>query len=154
MGKKNAVRWKNQQARQLGVRWEQERWDSERVQIDYQAVIPQKKGRGYIAAGILIASLLSLNEFMRFRHRASSKFFILNNEFYILSIGLILAAFNQVCQSPSYLFKNFFKAATSVVATGVLVCNCVDEFGLDVWLSMGALIVYGLCYLISNKGIF
>ena len=64
--------------------------------------LTSKKGRGYIAAGILIASLLSLNEFMRFRHRASSKFFILNNEFYILSIGLILAAFNQVFKFPSY----------------------------------------------------
>ena len=64
---------------------------------NWRAIEPltsKKKGRGYIAAGILIASLLSLNEFMRFRHRASS---ILNNEFYILSIGLILAAFNQVC---------------------------------------------------------
>ena len=126
-------------------------WEHRLCYVDYHSFDILEKGRGYIAAGILIASILSLNEFKHFRHRTSS---ILNNELYILSIGLILAAFNQVSLTRSFHFKQCFKAATSVVATGVLVCNCVDEFGLDVWLSMGALIVYGLCYLISNKGKF
>lgn len=66
-------------------------------------MISYNKGRGYIIAGILVASLLSLNEFKCFTKQPTS---IFTNELYILSIGLILAAFNQVCTNYVFLFLN------------------------------------------------
>ena len=56
---------------------------------------------------------------------------------YFVVFGLILAAFNQ--------------AATAVVATGILVCNCADELGADGWLSMISLALYSFCFIFSKK---
>ena len=56
---------------------------------------------------------------------------------YFFVLGILLAGFNQ--------------AATAVVMTGFLVCNCADEIGFDLWLSMVCLGLYTIVYLISNR---
>jgi len=61
-----------------------------------------------------------------------------SNWFYIEQQILYLVGWSDIRCIQSSLYESSFsclrrfKAATSVVATGVLVCNCVDEFRLDV----------------------
>ena len=87
-------------------------------------------GRGYISAGLVLATLIAYADW-----RTQNSVFI--TEIYFVVFGLILAAFNQ--------------AATAVVATGILVCNCADELGADGWLSMASLALYSFCFIFSKK---
>ena len=87
-------------------------------------------GRGYISAGLVLATIIAYADW-----RTQNSVFI--TEIYFVVFGLILAAFNQ--------------SLTAVVATGILVCNCVDELGPDGWLSMASLALYSFCFIFSKK---
>ena len=88
-------------------------------------------GRGYITAGLVLASILALLE-LRSNNAPQ-----MVAEMYFVSFGVILAAFNE--------------SATAVVMTGFLVCNCADEMGRDGWISMACLGLYSLCFISCKK---